>query len=541
MSSSLFQLPDELIITTLAQTFPCRETQIRTLATLLYPTAAPCQNLVLYGTEATGKTAITTALLELLEKDNKEDGPTVKYAIVNSIECITTRHLFESLVGKVSDALQWETRPSRCETVSQLTVELSKMLKYTPRPDDFRFVLVFDGIDRQREAPFTLLPALARLSEIIPCITSVFIVTSPHANFLRTPFVTSVHFPNYTKPEFVAILATNPPPALSSATPEETADLWGRFTGAVHDALARSASRTLPAFRHACATLWPRFTAPILAGTHGPREFSKLLVAARVHFQDERLLDPGIVAIPTYSRSKNLAASTSASASLPVTITTTQQNITNGNMESGAAAAAKNGAISPVKQSTTTTNTQPLKPATGAVAIAIATTDLATLLPTTARILLIAGYLASHNPTKHDLTLFSTHHHGRRRKRGGLSVGVVGRGRGPNGRSKHRKIARKLLGAHAFVLERMLAIFTAVRREWDPKGDVIDSDVSMAIATLASLRLLTRVGGGGVAGSGSGSADPLDHGGKWRVNVGWEVVRGLGRSMGVEVEEWLVE
>jgi origin recognition complex subunit 5 len=27
----------------------------------------------------------------------------------------------------------------------------------------------------------------------------------------------------------------------------------------------------------------------------------------------------------------------------------------------------------------------------------------------------------------------------------------------------------------------------------------------------------------------------------WRVNVGWEVVRGLGRSIGVEVEEWLIE
>ena len=86
----------------------------------------------------------------------------------------------------------------------------------------------------------------------------------------------------------------------------------------------------------------------------------------------------------------------------------------------------------------------------------------------------------------------------------------------------------------------MLAIFAAVRREWDPKSiagmssaDAMDSDISMAIATLASLRLLTRVG---VAG-----ADPMDRSGKWRVNVGWEVVRGLGRSIGVEVEEWLIE
>lgn len=78
-----------------------------------------------------------------------------------------------------------------------------------------------------------------------------------------------------------------------------------------------------------------------------------------------------------------------------------------------------------------------------------------------------------------------------------------------------------------------MAIFTAVRIEWGiGKGNVDDADVGMALATLSSLRLLVRVGGGG---------EPLDRGGKWRVNLGWETVRGLGRSMGIEVEEWLIE
>jgi origin recognition complex subunit 5 len=88
----------------------------------------------------------------------------------------------------------------------------------------------------------------------------------------------------------------------------------------------------------------------------------------------------------------------------------------------------------------------------------------------------------------------------------------------------------------------MMAIFAAVRREWVATGEPrtrsadMDADVGMAIATLASLRLLVRIGGGT-----TGSADPMDRGGKWRVNVGWEVVRGLGRSMGVEIEEWLID
>lgn len=184
MTASLFQLPDELILTALAQRFPCRETQIRTLATLVFvslsssilriahtdlsqPGAAPCQNLVIYGPEATGKSAVTAALLSQLADRDADGRPSIRYAIVNSVECITARHLYETVIGKVTEALEWDAAPSKCETVSQLTVELSKMLKYTPRPSDFRFVLVFDGIDRQRDAPQTLLPALARLSEIV--------------------------------------------------------------------------------------------------------------------------------------------------------------------------------------------------------------------------------------------------------------------------------------------------------------------------------------------------------------------------------------
>ncbi|KAK4178534.1 putative origin recognition complex subunit 5 [Triangularia setosa] len=478
MAVSIFELPDELRLTLIAKEFPCREPQIRALATLLNPSAAPCQNLVVYGTEATGKTAITAALLASL------DGDLLRHTIVNSIECITARHLYETVVARVAAALEWDAVPPRCESVSQLTVELSKMLKYTERPEGFRFVLVFDGIDHQREAPHTLLPALARLSEIIPSLTTVFVVTSPPPNNLLTTFVPHLHFPTYTKPEFISILSLSPPPPIPNTTPQETLDLYTRFVAAVHDSLSRSASRTLPSLSQACQTLWPKFILPITARTHTAKEFSKLVVLARVHFQDESLLDPTLSLAPSVT-------------TIPL-------------------------------------STKPK------------TTDLATLLPTTARFLLLAAYLASHNPTKTDLALFSTFHHGRKRRRGGFS-GITGVSGGRGGRkngNQHRKIARKLLGAHAFVLERMLAIFTAVRTEWDPasQGKIrdgmvggeqeMDNDIYMSIATLASLRLLVKVGGGG---------DVCDLGGKWRVAVGWEVVRGLGRSVGVEVEEWLVE
>ena len=181
---SLFSLPTELL-TTLAESFPCRGPQIRTLATLVYPTAAPVRNLIIHGVEATGKSAITARTLGAL---HDHDPSVLDYAVVRSAECVTARHLYERTVGAVADAVaeHLDARPvARCETLAALAVELGRLLErydgQGTRDEDEdgdddgnrkrktrrRFVLVFDGIDRQREAPPTLLPALARLSEMV--------------------------------------------------------------------------------------------------------------------------------------------------------------------------------------------------------------------------------------------------------------------------------------------------------------------------------------------------------------------------------------
>ncbi|PHH71618.1 hypothetical protein CDD83_5129 [Cordyceps sp. RAO-2017] len=470
--ASCYRFPDEIILAPVLQSFPGREHQIRALATLFHPDAARCRSLVVYGTEATGKSAVTEKLLVRLARPmGGQDAhvETLRFAIINSTQCITARHLFETIVRAVSNGLGHHDKNGRAR-----------------RPPHRRFVLVLDAIDRQRDAPPTLLPALARLSEMIPCLTCVFIITCPPAGVLRAQTSAHLHFPPYTKPEFVRIQSLTPPDPIPGTTQQETAEVWTRFCASVHDALVRSATRTLSSFQCSCRTLWPQFTAPVTAGTHAVREFSKLLVAARVHFQDESLPNPSIVSSHPDSGSK------------PKTTP----------MVSGL--------------------TKLAQPATNAGAA-----ELTGLLPIDARLLLLSAYLASHNATRNDRTLFSTYHHGRRRRRGGGFVTAVGVYR--RTARKHRKIARKLLGAHAFVLERMLAIFEAVRGEWAPEDNIgvagLDGDVGMAIATLASLRLLVRVGSG----------DVTDRAGKWRINASWEAVRSIGRSMGVEVEDWLIE
>lgn len=140
------------------------------------PNAAPCRNCLVYGTEATGKSAVVAALLHAMadahdghldDPDRDHDEAQFRFAIVDSVESVTGRHLFETTVRKVAHALGLGSLTSPCENLAQLTFELSRMLKYPPQPERRRFVLVLDHVDRQREAPPTLLPALARLSETV--------------------------------------------------------------------------------------------------------------------------------------------------------------------------------------------------------------------------------------------------------------------------------------------------------------------------------------------------------------------------------------
>jgi origin recognition complex subunit 5 len=64
--------------------------------------------------------------------------------------------------GQNDDEPALEGIDVRCENISALVVHLQRLLQ-----GKRKFILLFDGIDRQREAPQTLLPAIARLGEIV--------------------------------------------------------------------------------------------------------------------------------------------------------------------------------------------------------------------------------------------------------------------------------------------------------------------------------------------------------------------------------------
>lgn len=89
--------------------------------------------------------------------------------LIESRECITTRHLLERTIAKTKELLKEQSDgervgdgDGRCESISALVVELQSLLEGRGK-----FLLVFDGIDCQRDAAPTLLPAIARLGEVV--------------------------------------------------------------------------------------------------------------------------------------------------------------------------------------------------------------------------------------------------------------------------------------------------------------------------------------------------------------------------------------
>ncbi|KAB8339009.1 hypothetical protein FH972_021948 [Carpinus fangiana] len=453
--------------------YPCRNEQILQLACLVSAQAPSPPALVVHGLEATGKSTITKAVLA---------AGAVAHAVVQSQECITGRHLLERTVAECLDSLSEagvhiidRAKYARCENISALAVHLQNLLEGRGK-----FALVFDGIDDQRQAPTTLLPALARLSELIPNLLPVFIITSPDQRFLHKAGVPHIHFPSYTRTEVVRIVSTAPPSPVVAQSPSRetpsTENLWPRFVAAVYDSLARGAAHDVVSCRELCLKLWPSFIAPLGSGTLSTSDFARLMVTNRALFQTEDMLIDSV--LDTSEPMKN-----SSVATIPTQLSSSD-------------------------------------------------------LPYYSKYLLCAAYLASYNPARQDSLLFMRSTDRKKRRRGG--GGAAGKSGGSNlassshaGRqAKNRKIPRRLLGPGSFPIERLLAIFHAIL----PHRIASTADLSTQIATLAALRLLVRSGIGG-----SSSADMLDASVKWRVNVGWDYVVALARGVGFEITDYVLE
>ncbi|POS87414.1 hypothetical protein EPUL_001180, partial [Erysiphe pulchra] len=505
MDSSL-EIP-QTVLSTISSLFPCRERQIHALKTLISINGAPTRNIIVHGLEATGKTAITKVVLEELSKfykngtskdhsfdssetESSESNSVLRdifgYAFVKNDECIDARQLFEHTIGSISEALDVENNTTGLlASLSDLLVQIQQLLESWVKKEKNsyfkkRFILIFDGIDKQIRNGIlsqSIPAALARIGDFVPNLTIIFITTCPRASFLNFSGIPCIFFPSYTKSELFTIISlTRPNPALPSQ--ENTLQIWSRFTTAVYDSLSKHSGRDIISFRALCLRLWPIFIRPILSGELEANSFSRLMVANRSLFQNDCVLEHDIIT----SSSKEKAQSNTM----------------------------------------TTFNIQKERHM-----------NIADLLPTYSRLILTACYVASFSPVRNDTLVFIKMTTAKRRRKGYGTAMTSSR----SGATKSRKIPRKLLGAQAFVLERMLAIFHALCADADSLIESAEksslnnemdisfcstingsANIQTAIATLVSLRLLTRSGN-------PNTGDVLDASIKYRVTIGWDMAR----------------
>lgn len=288
------------------------------------------------------------------------------------------------------------------------------------------------------------------------------------------------------------MLLTKPNPALPSQ--ENTLQIWTRFISAVYESLSKHSGRDILSFRALCLRLWPVFIRPILSEESEAKSFSRLMVANRSLFQNDCVLEHDI--ITSFSKER---------------------------IQSNSIANFNNHKERHM--------------------------NIADLLPIYSRLILTACYVASFSPARNDSLVFIKMSTAKRRRKG---YGVAMKS-SRSGVPKSRKIPRKLLGAQTFVLERMLAIFHALYADTDflnESAKKIDSynemdssfcstingsaNLQTAIATLVSLRLLTRTGN-------PNTGDVLDASIKYRVTIGWDMARSLARSVGIEIENYLYD
>ncbi|GAM82578.1 hypothetical protein ANO11243_005600 [Dothideomycetidae sp. 11243] len=276
-----------------------RESQVKQLSLLLsQETLLSPSTIVAHGPEATGKTALVQSLLQRT---------TIPHVMLQCRECITARHLFERVISECQSILSDQTANGerlahqKCESLNAFSVALSSSLAGTEK-----FIIALDGIDELHDAPPSLVPALTRLGELIPALTMILIVRYPTARFLRANGVPHVYFPPYNREQASAILSLDAPsvypldrPPPEGCTQDELAEenvwLWSRFCQAVWDSLAKGAANDLVSFRTICDRLWRPFVQPVVDGTFGTRDFTRLVVAQRKILQDESCLEDSLV------------------------------------------------------------------------------------------------------------------------------------------------------------------------------------------------------------------------------------------------------
>lgn len=374
------------------------------------------------------------------------------HAFINCIECFTPRLLFERTLHR------WGYHQDRCDTL----VDFVNQIQTLP-PIESTWYLILDQAERLRDRGPMLLTTLLRLGELASTPICVIMVSNVIWDKFRprhggAPDPLQMFFSYYTKQQMLDIVVSDCPTG-------EPTQFFLTFVDAVYVVFHRNCM-DLQELRHLVAMLYPKFVQPVYERQATRNEFARLFKLCQPYFAaaSERLYLREISTSEweKYSRIAS-AKDTQEDVSLSIYQMTEHQE----GLE----------------------------------------------LPYYTKFLLIAGFLASYNPSRLDVQYFAKGPEARKkRRRKNNDAGLGSRDR------------QQLLGPKAFAIERMLAIFYSIVAE--PVDSAVD--VQTQIASLITLRLLTKTTAG----------DRLD-GIKCRCNVGVDMIKQVSRSVRFEVDRFL--
>ncbi|KIX94096.1 uncharacterized protein Z520_10122 [Fonsecaea multimorphosa CBS 102226] len=536
-------LPPELLYMIL-QKCPCRRSQIQQLLTFYNDTFHPPPVLVAYGLDP-DRTGKTTTIISVLESRN------LQYGVIKSHECLSQRHLLSKIFAACISAFHGDDDHQledhgfdRTDSINALLENLRRLFEHSAKKK--RFVAVIedaDAVATKGQGPGggqTLLPALARLGDLVPGFSIILTSSSPRPLTLHKAGVPCVHFPPYTRAEAISIIisqttpTTTAPPLLSDSAAHSK--LYAQFVMTVYDSLISStASTSIETFRLACERLWPRFIHPIVSGQEPPGnakswDFARLLVANRGLFRSE-----GEDALQNTFPRKPQQNGLEDDSVIPSAPATPSKRAT---PESSHPASSRQPSSKPSLSESSTMTRRP---------------SLLKHFPT---LVLLSAYLASHTLPKHDILLFSrlsatsssTSKKIRRlrqtpTKKKTTSTSTKDAATPTKSRTKSLFAAGANFGIpRPFTLERLVAILRAIHPQGIPNrpGRGVSDRIYRELGELERLRLVVRWSGSGTATGAGGTGDDAGDE-KWRVNVGREWVVNMGRMWGMGVSEYEID
>jgi len=308
------------------------------------------------------------------------------------------------------------------------------------RPPPKAMYVVVDRAERLRQidGAFDTLLRLPELTGVPVCVVLISTVFwDALQGFLAVSDPIQVHFPNYSRETFKAILGSRPvPPILpGSPNPPDYDDLWEPFIWRLTDSFA-AVCPELNELDHLARSLFPVFCGPALRGEVDVEDISKLFIEVMPSFKH------GFEALYLHQAK--------------------EQETATGEMAS---------TVSQVPPCAMVASHVPQ------VHLQLKCPPILASLPAYAKYMLVAAYLASYLPPKMDLKIFTQLDRSRINRNG------------------HTATEAANVEPKAFTVDRLLAIFHAILAN-EKLSLTLSPEEHIQVSALESLALLVRVSQG---------------------------------------------